>query len=190
MRRRSNQEVLPNMPDDMELEIARRGRQEVRVTAERVAANLKDAGFDVYALSQNAPIVTGVAPRRRSARRALRLHNGPEPRHNNTVRLRLSELGRPRGPDRHHRAALTQRLSPLSTPRGRRIGPSAGRGVDAAVPHRPKRTCPQGDLANRERRAFPQRPQPPIAIFSRIHKRRRGASVEGLDKCREFLKFR
>ena len=57
----------------------------------------------------------GAGPRRRSARGDLRLDNGPEPWHNSSDRLGLSELGAVTRVRLGYNRALTPRLSPLST---------------------------------------------------------------------------
>ncbi len=57
----------------------------------------------------------GAGSRRRSARGDLRLDNGPEPWHNSTDRLGLSELGAVTRVRLGHNRTLTPRLSPLST---------------------------------------------------------------------------
>ena len=71
----------------------------------------------------------GASPRRRSARGDLRLDNGPEPWHNSSDRLGLSELGAVTRVRLGYNRTLTPRLSPLPTlPERSAGGQRRGRG--------------------------------------------------------------
>ena len=103
----------------------------------------------------------GAGPRRRSARGDLRLDNGPEPWHNSSDRLGLSELGAVTRVRLGYNRALTPRLSPLShATRTQRWRPAPGPWTPS-LPMDAK-SAPTGSLENRQERGFPQRPQPSL----------------------------
>ena len=85
----------------------------------------------------------GAGPRRRSARGGLRLDTEPEPWHNSSDRLDLSELGAVTRVRLGHNRALTPRLSPLPTLPERRAGRQR-RGRGRRRSPRTQRTRPQG----------------------------------------------
>ncbi len=111
--------------------------------------------------------VGGAGPRRRSARGGLRLDNEPEPWHNSSDRLGLSELGAVTRVRLGHNRALTPRLSPLLRYPNAAPVVSAG-AVDAAAPQGRKERALR-ELGKPRRTRFPTAPTAEIFLLIKIN---------------------
>ena len=114
---RGGRDVLPDCADDGRWRPERTGAERPSGTA---ACSRHDRGHTPRrrrrdGCTDGRLAVGGAGPRRRSARGDLRLDNGPEPWHNSSDRLGLSELGAVTRVRLGYNRALTPRLSPLST---------------------------------------------------------------------------
>ena len=187
---RGGRDVLPDCADDGRWRPERTGAERPSGTA---ACSRHDRGHTPRrrrrdGCTDGRLAVGGAGPRRRSARGDLRLDNGPEPWHNSSDRLGLSELGAVTRVRLGYNRALTPRLSPLYyATRTQRWRPTPGPWTPT-LPMDAK-SAPTGSLENREERGFPQRPQPASSSPS-ISRKRSDAGLDRTDGCREYVTFR
>ena len=130
----------------------------------------------------------GAGPRRRSARGDLRLDNGPEPWHNSSDRLGLSELGAVTRVRLGYNRALTPRLSPLSTlPERSAGGQRRGRGRRRSP--WTQRARPQGAWKTAKNAVSHSAHSHLSSPYIKIHGKT-GARADQVDECQEFVSFR
>ena len=130
----------------------------------------------------------GAGPRRRSARGGLRLDTEPEPWHNSSDRLDLSELGAvTRGPvGAQPGPHPTSESAPYAT-RAPCRSPAPGPWTPP-LPKDAKNALP-GRCGKPQRTRFPTAPTA-ISVPPSPRSTKTGAGAERVDKCREFVRFR
>ena len=130
----------------------------------------------------------GAGPPRRGARGDLRLDNGPEPWHNSSDRLGLSELGAVTRVRLGYNRALTPRLSPLSTlPERSAGGQRRGRGRRRSP--WTQRARPQGAWKTAKNAVSHSAHSHLSSPYIKIHGKT-GARADQVDECQEFVSFR